>query len=215
MFKRLAIGMAILLMSTTAFAFTAGKNYRLLTPVHSTGVPAPKIQVLEFFSYACHWCHKFDPAIEAWLNKRPKDVVFQRVPILFTPDELPLSKAYYAAVDLGVGNKVHEAMFDAVQSGNFSLSSEQDLYPFFKSAGISKKTFDNAMAFSMTIDEAIARGNQLSKDYQIAAVPTFIVNGQYETDSSNVGGDPAQMIQLLDFLVSKAQKIATSSASHS
>ena len=41
------------------------------------------VQVLEFFSYACHWCYKVDPLMEQWVKKAPKYVEFQRIPVEF------------------------------------------------------------------------------------------------------------------------------------
>ena len=35
-----------------------------------------KIEVLEFFSYACPHCNAFEPSVEAWSKKLPADVAF-------------------------------------------------------------------------------------------------------------------------------------------
>src|SRR5213595_1767867 len=61
-----------------------GKHYVRLAqsqPVES----GSKIEVIEFFSYACPHCAHFEPLLGPWLKKLPADVQFRRIPALFKP----------------------------------------------------------------------------------------------------------------------------------
>ena len=54
------------------------------TMARPVSVPANgKIEVLEFFWYACPHCFAFEPIIEPWIAKLPSDVHFRRVPVGF------------------------------------------------------------------------------------------------------------------------------------
>ena len=75
---------------------TEGKDYRLLTPPRPTSSPG-KIEVVEFFSYACPHCAKFNPLVSAWVAREPKDVAFRRVAVSYgRPPWINLSRTYYA-----------------------------------------------------------------------------------------------------------------------
>ena len=54
-----------------------------------------KTQVIEFFSYGCHWCAEGEPYVEQWLKTKPDNVVFIRVPVLFAASWVNLAKVYY------------------------------------------------------------------------------------------------------------------------
>ena len=62
--------------------YVEGIEYEVLDKVQ----PAPadgKVEVIEFFSYACPHCYRFEPHIEKWLEHKPDNVVFKQVPAIF------------------------------------------------------------------------------------------------------------------------------------
>src|SRR5215472_1471406 len=82
----LSLAAAALCAGTPASAQLAeGHDYRLVTPARPTSSPG-RIEVVEFFSYACPHCAKFNPLLSAWVAKQPKDVVFRRVPVSYGRD---------------------------------------------------------------------------------------------------------------------------------
>jgi thiol:disulfide interchange protein DsbA len=50
-----------------------GKDYLLLSKPAPTEAPAGQIEVVEFFWYSCPHCNEFEPQLEAWAAKAPKD----------------------------------------------------------------------------------------------------------------------------------------------
>src|SRR5476651_2725358 len=59
-----------------------GANYKRLSnaqPVETGN----KIEVIEFFSFACPHCKNFEPTLQGWFKTLPADVQFRRVPALF------------------------------------------------------------------------------------------------------------------------------------
>ncbi|HEX2544530.1 MAG TPA: thiol:disulfide interchange protein DsbA/DsbL, partial [Ramlibacter sp.] len=66
-----------------------GKDYRRLDKTVAVEAPAGRIEVVEFFWYACPHCHAFEPKLVAWLKKQSPDVAFRRVPVAFRDDFVP------------------------------------------------------------------------------------------------------------------------------
>src|ERR1700760_1674722 len=98
---------------------TEGVNYFLVQPPRPTSVPAGKVEVTEVFSYACPACNLFQPTMHKLKQSLPPNAVLDYLPAAFNPTEdWPMFQlAYLTALSLGVADKAHDAMFDAVWKG--------------------------------------------------------------------------------------------------
>ena len=56
-----------------------GKDFTRVDAPQPPAVPG-KVEVLEFFSYACPHCSSFEPMLETWAKQLPADVSLRRVP---------------------------------------------------------------------------------------------------------------------------------------
>jgi len=194
-----------------------GKNYFTIDPQQPTGVP-DKIVVTEAFSYACPACDAFHSTADKLEKSLPSNAVMTYLPVSFRPDEnFPLfQRAYYAAKALGVAEKTHDAMFDAVwRSGELAsddLSTGRpkpqsawptidDVAKFYAKYGVDPKQFV-AVANSFSINTQMKRADDLVKAYGVDGTPTIIVNGKYRFTPSSAGGYP-QTIELTQWLVAK------------
>ena len=78
-----------------------GTHYvRLAQPLPAPG--GGKIEVVEFFSYACPHCNAFEPTLEAWIKKLPPDVNFRRAPVPFLQNAENFQKLYFALEAMGL-----------------------------------------------------------------------------------------------------------------
>ena len=59
-----------------------GKDYRALDKVVAVEAPAGKIEVVEFFWYACPHCNAFEPKLVSWLKKAPQDVPAGKIEVI-------------------------------------------------------------------------------------------------------------------------------------
>src|SRR4051812_6082157 len=75
---------------------------------------AAKIEVTELFWYGCPHCYALEPQLAAWVKKLPADVYFKRVPGVPRPDWAPMAKAYYTLDTLGLVEKLHVPLFEAI-----------------------------------------------------------------------------------------------------
>src|SRR5580698_2967556 len=114
------LGASVLLAGVTAVRATddwsEGRNYFVLRPAQPTGLPAGKIAVTEVFSYGCPACNKFVPTADKIRQSLPANAELDYLPAAFNPaEDWPmLQRAFCAAQLLGIVQKTHNAMFDAV-----------------------------------------------------------------------------------------------------
>jgi protein dithiol oxidoreductase (disulfide-forming) len=178
--------------------FEAGKKYEII----ADAAPQKGKSVIEFFSYACPACYQFEPSIEAWLAKKPKDVQFDRVPVVFNPAWEAYAKAYYTAQSLGILNKINLPLFKAIHVQGRDFTSEDAMAAFFAEHGVSKKDFSNVYDFAPGMAPRLHKGNMLLSTYGIANVPSVVVNGRYRISRAMVESDQ-EFIQVINYLLKK------------
>ena len=90
----------------------AGRGPRVhQAAVAAAADPPGKIEVLEFFSYACPHCNAFEPTIEAWAKTLPADVVLRRVPVPFLMNYDNFQHTYYALETIGAVDAMQMKIF--------------------------------------------------------------------------------------------------------
>jgi thiol:disulfide interchange protein DsbA len=180
--------------------YTQRQNYEKITPevtTHSDG----KIEVVEVFWYGCNHCYAFEPHIEKWLKTKPDNVVFRRVPGVFSQQWVPHARAFYAAQALGVSDKIHTPLFEAIHGLDQQIGDEDSLAAFFAKYGVTDADFREAYN-SFSVDTKTRQAMTASKDYGISGVPSVIVNGKFRT-SARLAGSFEEMLKITDALVDK------------
>ena len=196
------------LVAASAFGMTAqaaepieaGKQYIELSnpvPVSQPG----KIEVVELFWYGCPHCYAFEPTINPWSEKLPADVNFKRVPAMFGGPWDAHGQMFLTLEAMGVEHKVHAAVFDAIQNQKKHLTKPDDMADFLATQGVDKDKF-LATFNSFAIKGQIAQAKELAKKYEIAGVPSLVVNGKYRFDLGTAGG-PEGVLNVADQLIAK------------
>ena len=191
--------------------WAAGTNYRVIVPAQPTAVQAGKVEVMEVFWYGCPHCFALEPYIDAWLAHKPSYVQFVRVPVIWNDATLAHARLFYTLRALGKVDALHDKAFDAIHEQGDPLfvqgdpsGTQQEQLAFAQANGITKTAFLDAYN-SFGVQTNLQKASELDRRYQIDAVPTVIVNGQYETDVGMAGGE-SQLIQLIDFLAASEHK---------
>ena len=143
-------------------------------PVESTG----KIEVLEFFWYGCIHCYNLEPRIETWLKTLPKDVEFRRVPAVFNERWGHDAAIFYALEAMGVLDKLHRPLFDAIHRDRLRTDKAEELTPWLQKHGIDPKKFE-ATVKSFGVQSKTRRAVRLTSDYKIDGTPAMAVQGRY------------------------------------
>ncbi|MDD2724500.1 MAG: thiol:disulfide interchange protein DsbA/DsbL [Methylovulum sp.] len=186
----------LLLICSTSNAEPAG--YETLSSPQPTQHP-DKIEVIEFFWYGCPHCYAFEPELAKWVKKLPKNVEFIRQPAVFSELWGKHAKAYFVAESLGVVEKVHADLFDAIQNKKEKLESEEDQAKFFVAHGVKEADFHDAYK-SFAVDSKMRQASVTAGRYGITGVPAVIVNGKYLTNGP-LAGSHEKMIEVMDKLI--------------
>jgi len=180
--------------------FEEGKQYVALANPQPTSTP-DKVEVVELFWYGCPHCNELEPFVMSWLANKPEDVEFVRMPAILGGGWELLAKAYYTAELLGVVDKVHHALFDAIHKQRQKFRNEADVQALFSNQGVSAEDFTKTFnSFAVVVKTNNAR--QMTRRYAISGVPTLIVNGKYSTSGSLAGGSH-NIMNVVNFLVER------------
>jgi thiol:disulfide interchange protein DsbA len=220
--RRLAFCVGLLVCCGMASAqgpakWIEGTHYFRVQPAQPTFTPG-KIEVLDVFSYACPACNQFQPILNKLKAALPPSAQMAYLPAAFNPTEdWPVfQRGFLAAQALGIAEKSHDAMYDAVWGkGSLAvtdLSSHrllpqakqptiQDLARFYSSYGVTAAAFLDA-ANSFSVNSNIKRCEAEMQNYQVDSTPTLIVNGKYRLTPQSAGGY-LQTIDLVLYLVSR------------
>lgn len=178
----------------------AGKQYVELSSPVPVSKPG-KIEVVELFWYGCPHCYHFEPIINPWVKKQPADVHFIRIPAMFGGVWDAHGQLFVTLETMGVEEKVHAAIFDAIQNQGKKLAKPDEMAEFLETQGIDKDAFLKAYN-SFGVKSQVEKDKKLAMAYQISGVPTMIVNGKYRFDIGSAGG-PEQALQVADQLIAK------------
>ena len=163
----------------------AGVDFAEIKPPLQVDNPA-KIEVVEFFSYACPHCNDLNPIVKKWAAKLPADVAFKRIPVSFnSPFYQLMAKLFYTLESLGEIEKLDAAAFDAINVKGLKLIDEKSVQERAVSQGVDAKKFSDAFK-SFSVDSNVKRADQLSRSAKIPGVPALVVDGRYLVVGKNV-----------------------------
>ena len=210
--KLLQIGISLLLALCTSVLAQAqqpvvDKEYKLINPPqpNTTG---KKVEVIEFFSYACPHCAEVEPALQDWLKRKPKDVEYKMVPMVFRDAWKPTAKLYYSLEAMGLIDKYHGKVYE-IHKNNKDLSTDEAVKQWAKDAGIEAAKF-NQVYDSFGIDAKVQRSMTMGRAYGVQFTPSLAINGKYFTGPSLVGGghgtDYKRFFGVVDQLIEMERK---------
>lgn len=180
-----------------------GQDYTVLNPPQSTE-GGGKVEVIEFFSYACGHCYKLEPFLATWAKKLPPDVTFKRVPGAGSQAWAQLALLYYSLEAMGKLDPVHDRAFAAIHEQKVNLTN-----PKVRGEWITKQGLDAAqysgVEKSFTVQTKLSRAVQMQGAYRVDGVPMIIVNGKYVTSTGHAGG-PEKVVPIVEQLIAMSRK---------
>ena len=203
--------------SATATASPAspvnGAEYLTLPEVQNTD-SGTKVEVTEFFDYACPHCHAFEPVLAAWIKKQGGNIVFKRVHITRGGGVLPQQRLYYTLEALGLLDQYHGKVFHAMHNERQRFQNDEAVFAWVEKNGIDRAKFIDAYR-SFGMQAKTRRAADMMEAYKIDHWPILAVGGRYLTSpslaSSQVKTDQSEEeqqqagLQVLDHLVAKAK----------
>lgn len=198
MTRTLPLLLLLLTLPLRAQAYDEGMEYLEIVPAVPTD-SGDKVEVVELFFYGCPHCYRLEPFIDQWLVGKPANVDFKRMPAIFQASWEPLARAYFTADTLGVLERIHLPLFEALHDKNQRIFTEAALRDFFVAHGVSAEDFDNTF-HSFAVENQVRRAKDLTRRYGIRGVPAMVVNGKYRTTGTIAGG-MKEVPKVVDFLI--------------
>ena len=180
-----------------------GTDYLELDKKVPVEAPAGKIEVVEFFWYNCPHCNAFEPSLNAWVGRLPKDVVMRRVPVGFRDEFVPQQRLFYTLESMGLLDKLHPRIFTAIHAEKQDLTRGDGIATWVAKQGVDKTKFMEQFN-SFSIATKASRATQLQNAYKVEGVPAMGVSGRFYTDGTLAKSMP-RALQVVDYLVAEAR----------
>jgi protein dithiol oxidoreductase (disulfide-forming) len=217
-FQHAIAALSLGLMALTAGAAPAnpqaGTDYRVLDKPQQTD-SGKKVEVIEFFWYACPHCFAFDPSLSDWVKKQGDNIAFKRIPVAFRDTFVPQQKMFYALEAMGKGEELHKKIFNAIHVGHERLDTDASVTDWIVKQGVDKQKFLD-LYNSFAVQTKVRRATQLQGAYQVDGVPMIVVDGHFVTApsivSAGMGSNQSEnalhtgTLQVMDWLVAKVEK---------
>lgn len=207
--RRGLTGLGLLSLAALPLAVAAqqrpveGRHYLTLSPRQPTRDPR-QVEVLEFFAYGCSHCHSFEPALDAWQKKLPRDVLFRRIPVAFRENQVLHQKLYFALEALGLVEQLHGKVFHAVHVDHQHLESPGEIVAFMAKNGVDQARFNEAMN-SFGVASKVKQASMLAAGYGIEGTPALGVDGRWLTAGSMTGSNVSSLA-VAEYLLGLARK---------
>ena len=177
----------------------AGSDYYVLDPRAPVDAPKGKIEVVEFFWYSCPHCNAFEPTLEAWVKKLPKDIAFRRVHVSFRSDFVPQQRLYGTLEAMGLLDKLHAKVFNAIHVEKLKLDKGETIVEWVAQQGVDKAKFLELYNSFAVVTKA-NKSTQLQNAYKVEGVPALGVAGRFYTDGT-LAKSMERALQVVDSLV--------------
>lgn len=181
-----------------------GAEYKTIDKRVPTEAPAGKIEVVEFFWYACPHCNAFEPQLEAWQKNLPADVVLRRVPVAFRDDFVPQQRLFYTLEAMGKLDQLHRKVFQAIHVDKQPTAKEDQILAWAEKNGLDRAKFQETYN-SFSVSNKARRASQLQDAFKVEGVPALGIAGRWYTDGTMAGG-MAQALRVTEYLVAEARK---------
>lgn len=176
-----------------------GSDYFLIdNPDHETG---KSVSVVEVFGYSCPHCAHFQSYIDAWKKKQSADVKFSYLPAAFGGVWEAFARAYYTADAMGVLQKSHNGIFDAVHVQHRPITNISDIAALYADYGVDQNVFASTMV-SFPISAKVDAARAQAQRWGIDSTPTMVVAGKYRV-MVTVAGREEGLLRNVDWFVAK------------
>ncbi|MGR9115382.1 MAG: thiol:disulfide interchange protein DsbA/DsbL [Gammaproteobacteria bacterium] len=180
-------------------AFQEGLHFHKLTPAQPVATEDGRVEIVEVFFYACPHCYELEPKISNWLKDKKDRVNFRRMPAIMGPTWVVQAKAFYVAEKLGIQEKIHPALLNAIHKEGKQFYNEYTLMAFFIDQGVSEQDFIEAYN-SPEVAAKLSQARVMTVNYGLKGVPAMIINGRYKT-AQYFTGTQEKMLDVVDSLI--------------
>lgn len=194
-----------------------GTHYTAVSPAQRTNVAPGKVEVMEVFSYGCIACNNFQPAMDRIKATLPANaqLVFLHAAFNSAENWPMLQRAYVTAQALGIAEKAHQGIYDAVwKSGELAVvdpRSGQIRSPqasildaarvYSRLTGVKVDEFMKVSS-SFAVNAKVDAANQQIVAMRVPGTPCFVIDGKWRIEMRSLRSID-EIVELIRFLVAK------------
>lgn len=203
--KKLLAALMLLLSAQVMADPQNGIEFNQTAQVIPTDNPN-KIEVMEIFWYGCPHCYQMEPMLTEWVKKLPADVTFKRIPGVPRQDWAPMAKAFYTLESLGVLEKLHGPLFDAIHKQKVLKPNDEagTIDWISKQGGFDKKKVEDTFN-SFSTNTKVMHAVQIFRASGATGVPSLVIDGKYITSGTLAGGNE-EAIKVTDYIITNLRK---------
>ncbi len=204
MMQKVILALGLLLGSQVAMAeqdpYQEGVHYFKIAQAAGE-TTSDTVEVTEVFSYACTHCNTFEPFMQSWKKNKPDYVKLDRLPVGFGRRTWELlAQGYITAEMMGIAEKSHVPMMDAIWKSGKKFRSVEELADFYTRFGVKKDSFI-ANFKSFAADSQMRKAQRDVKLFGITGTPTMVVDRKYRINTSKAVPSFEAMLDVVNFLV--------------
>lgn len=172
------------------------------------------IEVMEFFSYGCIFCYRFDDDLEDWATDKGGQVQLIRTPLIGSDQWRLLGAHFYAIQGLNGPVELHQGTFRAIHDLGKKLNDPEDLADFVESNSDIEKARYLIQIESAAVKSKVSLADRLSRQARITSTPQLVIQGRYRISVTQDVGS-SRMLEIADHLIEKieAERLASQTAS--
>ena len=179
--------------------FVEGEHYFLIeNPARTSG---ERVEVTEFFSYACIHCFNFDPILEDWVEDNAAQIAFRRSPVFTNEPWRVLATHFYTTLELGNFEEVHTAFFRELHVASRQLLTRDAIARWIDGRDVTEERYIE-MYGSQRVRARMTAADRLQRQLQVSTVPTVVIAGKYRVRTTSEIG-PKRMLEIMKHLVDK------------
>jgi thiol:disulfide interchange protein DsbA len=179
--------------------FIEGEHYLLIEEPRR--IRSDKIEVMEFFGYACVHCYNFDPILAEWAQNKGDSIKFIQTPFISSEYWRLLGRNFLTYQELGEHDKYHTAFFRAIHGGGRTFADPESLSEFYEQLGGEKQDYIDAFN-SVGVASELSKADSMARRMKVAMVPSIVIQGKYLVRTSGSVG-PKRMLEVMDYLLAK------------
>jgi len=158
-------------------------------------------EVTELFSYLCTHCYTFEPYVDSWVKRKPENVNFRRIPVVFGRSSWELyARGYVTARMMDLPDEAHMALMDRLWKEKKIIRSMDELADFYTQFGADKEKFLSTSR-SFAVDGKLRKDQLLVQTYGIRGTPSMVVNGRYRVSGNAAVPSFDAILDIVDYLI--------------
>ncbi len=198
--KKLAILFIALMLSPLSQAenFKEGTDYFVVSKTATK-----QAEVVEYFSFLCPACFRFEPLVADLKKNLPANVTFRKnhTETMGGNVGVEMAKTFAMSTLLKNSDAIVPKVFNAIHVQRLPMANIEDARVLFTDAGVSEKKFNSALK-SYKLKRTTDQMRQNTKRFRITGVPSFIINGKYQVNNKKITS-AEQFQELVNFLALK------------